>query len=140
MTGRVRCQVERGLDVAIGEYAPGRAIVVDKMTYQIGGLYYPCSGGSERTATSPARAFIRDASYRKTVRTCEQCGWFGLEEDGHDAFSFCGRWSRSSSSPASGWTCVGQPGLGPGMARKEKDQYLPSNVGETKGGGYCFRK
>ena len=43
--GQIKYEVERGLDVAIGEYAPGRGIVVDKLTYQIGGLYYP---GSER--------------------------------------------------------------------------------------------
>lgn len=88
--GRVKYQVERGLDVAIGEYAPGRAIVVDKTTYQIGGLYVPSGGRSERTAASPARTFIQDASYRKTVRTCNQCGWFGLESDHHGACPFCG--------------------------------------------------
>ena len=38
--GKIRYQVERGLDIAIGEYAPGRAIVVDKQTYQIGGDYF----------------------------------------------------------------------------------------------------
>lgn len=61
----MKYQVERGLDVAIGEYAPGRAIVVDKTTYQIGGLYYPGGGRTEQTAYSPARAFIQDASYCK---------------------------------------------------------------------------
>ena len=45
MYGKILYEVDRGLDVAIGEYAPGRAIVVDKQTYQIGGFYYP---GSER--------------------------------------------------------------------------------------------
>ena len=30
--GNILYQVERGLDVAISEYAPGRAIVVDKQT------------------------------------------------------------------------------------------------------------
>ena len=88
--GKVKYQVERGLDVAIGEYAPGRAIVVDKTTYQIGGLYYPGGERSERTAASPARPFIQDASYRKAIRTCTQCGWFGLEEDNHDSCPFCG--------------------------------------------------
>lgn len=39
--GHTQYQVERGLDVAIGEYAPGRAIVVDKATYQIGGFIIP---------------------------------------------------------------------------------------------------
>lgn len=99
VNGKVKYQVERGLDVAIGEYAPGRAIVVDKTTYQIGGLYYPGSGRSERTAASPARAFINDASYRKTVRKCDQCGWFGLEEDGYDSCPFCGNSVLTSMLP-----------------------------------------
>ena len=99
VNGRVRYQVGRGLDVAISEYAPGRAIVVDKTTYQIGGLYYPGGGRSERTAASPAKPFVRDASYRKAVRTCGQCGWFGLEEDSHDACPFCGSQSLSSMLP-----------------------------------------
>ena len=99
VNGKVKYQVERGLDVAIGEYAPGRAIVVDKTTYQIGGLYYPGSGRSERTAASPARAFINDASYRKTVRKCDQCGWFGLEEDGYDSCPFCGNSALTSMLP-----------------------------------------
>ncbi len=99
INGKVKYQVERGLDVAIGEYAPGRAIVVDKTTYQIGGLYYPGSGRSERTAASPARAFINDASYRKTVRKCDQCGWFGLEEDGYDTCPFCGNSVLTSMLP-----------------------------------------
>lgn len=99
INGKVKYQVERGLDVAIGEYAPGRAIVVDKTTYQIGGLYYPGSGRSERTAASPARAFINDASYRKTVRKCDQCGWFGLEEDGYDTCPFCGNSTLTNMLP-----------------------------------------
>ena len=87
--GKVKYQVERGLDIAIGEYAPGRAIVVDKTTYQIGGIFYP---GTERggNSASPARSFIQDASYLKNIRTCSQCGWFGLEEDNHKYCPFCG--------------------------------------------------
>lgn len=88
--GKVKYQVERGLDVAISEYAPGRAIVVDKTTYQIGGLYYPGSERKERTAANPARAFIRDASYCKNIQTCIKCGWFGLEEDNYSNCPFCG--------------------------------------------------
>lgn len=98
MNGNVKYQVERGLDVAIGEYAPGRAIVVDKTTYQIGGLYYP--GGEKRkaTATSPARAFIQDASYQKSIRKCS-CGWFGLEEDNYDVCPFCGNEDLENMRP-----------------------------------------
>ena len=88
--GKVKYQVERGLDVAIGEYAPGRAIVVDKTTYQIGGLYYPGGERSEKTSLSPARPFIQDANYRKEVPTCPQCGWFGLREDNTETCPFCG--------------------------------------------------
>lgn len=97
--GKVKYQVERGLDVAIGEYAPGRSIVVDKTTYQIGGIYYPGGERSAQTAASPARSFINDASYRKTIRTCPQCGWFGLEEDNHTSCPFCGNASLTHMLP-----------------------------------------
>lgn len=88
--GKLRYQVERGLDVAIGEYAPGRAIVVDKQTYQIGGLYYPGSGWGNGQLNSPARAFIEDPNFIKDVLTCTDCGWFGLAEETVDACPFCG--------------------------------------------------
>jgi len=97
--GRVKYQVERGLDIAIGEYAPGRSIVVDKTTYQIGGFYYPGTekrGGNEN---SPARAFMEDASYLKNVKTCTECGWFGLAEDNYDECPFCGNTELSYMNP-----------------------------------------
>ena len=97
--GQVKHQVERGLDIAIGEYAPGRAIVVDKVTYQIGGLYYPGGGRNEQTAASPARTFISDANYQKTVLTCGRCGWFGLETDGYTACPFCGKTELEAMRP-----------------------------------------
>ncbi len=87
--GQLKYQVERGLDIAIGEYAPGRAVVVDKTTYQIGGFYYPGGEKNEATAASPARSFIQDANYRKGVLTCEKCGWFGLGEDHMNQCPFC---------------------------------------------------
>lgn len=88
--GKLDYQVERGLDVAIGEYAPGRAIVVDKRTYQIGGLYYPGSERRNGRAAMPARAFIDDPNYLKDIQTCTECGWFGLDEDHVDTCPFCG--------------------------------------------------
>lgn len=97
--GKVKYQVERGLDVAIGEYAPGRAIVVDKTTYQIGGLYYPSMERSADKAASPARAFISDASFLKTLVSCEKCGWFGLEEDEIKTCPFCGNHAIASMRP-----------------------------------------
>ena len=84
--GEIIYQIERGLDIAISEYAPGRAIVVDKNTYQIGGIYYH---GSERRK-NPARSFFDDENYVKDLMTCEKCGWFGLAEEEHTNCPFCG--------------------------------------------------
>ena len=95
--GKVSYQVERGLDIAIGEYAPGRAIVVDKQTYQIGGLYYP--GSERRNAFSPAKAFVEDPNYLKDVLACPICGWFGLADDSKSICPFCGNKGLSSKRP-----------------------------------------
>ena len=95
--GKVSYQVERGLDIAIGEYAPGRAIVVDKQTYQIGGLYYP--GSESRNAFSPAKAFVEDPNYLKNVLECPACGWFGLMDDSKSACPFCGNRELSAKRP-----------------------------------------
>lgn len=97
--GKIKYQIERSLDVAIGEYAPGRAIVVDKTTYQIGGLHYPTIWRSKQMALSPAKAFINDANYRKNIRACRQCGWFGLEEDNHEVCPFCGNTNLTNMLP-----------------------------------------
>ncbi|MBR0455593.1 MAG: DEAD/DEAH box helicase [Firmicutes bacterium] len=88
--GKLRYEVERGLDVAIGEYAPGRAIVVDKQTYQIGGLYYPDSEKKSGRLTSPAKSFIQDGNYLKEILSCTECGWFGLAEEETKVCPFCG--------------------------------------------------
>lgn len=90
VSGRIAYEVDRGLDVAIGEYAPGRAIVVDKQTYQIGGFYYP--GSEYRNRYSPAQAYMKDHNYVKEIRSCSFCGWFGLvEENSHQQqCPFCG--------------------------------------------------
>ena len=37
--GKLEQQVDRGLDIAISEYAPGRANVVNRRTCIVGGLY-----------------------------------------------------------------------------------------------------
>ncbi len=87
--GKIKYQVERGLDIAINEYAPGRAIVIDKTTYQIGGLYYPGRDKHPATATTVASSFINDPNYLKLVLTCPECGWFGLQEDQVTSCPFC---------------------------------------------------
>lgn len=90
MYGKIVYEVDRGLDVAIGEYAPGRAIVVDKQTYQIGGFYYPGSDRRYGQALSPARAYTEDKNYVKAVISCPVCGWFGLMEEKTKSCPFCG--------------------------------------------------
>ena len=90
MSGKLRYEVDRGLDVAISEYAPGRSIVVDKQTYQIGGLFSPGSDRVYGQATTPARAYMDDANYLKPILTCPECGWFGLADERPDVCPFCG--------------------------------------------------
>ncbi len=90
MYGKILYEVDRGLDVAIGEYAPGRAIVVDKQTYQIGGFYYPGSERRHGQALTPARAYTEDPNYVKQVISCAECGWFGLREENTKCCPFCG--------------------------------------------------
>ncbi|MCH3949588.1 MAG: DEAD/DEAH box helicase [Acidaminococcus sp.] len=88
--GKVNYEVSRGLDVAINEYAPGRSVVVDKQTYQIGGLYYPGSEYRPKSYTSPAKAFLEDNNYVKGIKRCPDCGWFGLASDDYKKCPFCG--------------------------------------------------
>ena len=97
--GKLIYEVERGLDVAIGEYAPGRAIVVDKQTYQIGGLFYPGSERRKNQVLTPARAFIEDPNYNKNIQKCDNCGWFGLMLDGDKECPFCGNKQLSVTRP-----------------------------------------
>lgn len=97
--GRVRYEISRGLDVAIGEYAPGRAIVVDKQTYQIGGLYFPNSDKRKGLTKIPARAYVEDPNYLKEILSCPKCGWFGLKEESLTLCPFCSSKSIISSKP-----------------------------------------
>lgn len=94
--GKSLYEVDRGLDIAIGEYAPGRAIVVDKQTYQIGGFYYP---NSERYGQflKPAQSYTEDPKYVKPIITCSECGWFDLNDKDITQCPFCG---SKSISPA----------------------------------------
>ena len=88
--GKLSYQIERGLDVAISEYAPGRSIVVDKQTYQIGGLYYPGSERQKGKMLTPANAFVDDSNYLKNIISCPACGWFGLASEDYTKCPFCG--------------------------------------------------
>lgn len=88
--GKTQYVVDRALDVAIGEYAPGRGIVVDKKTYQIGGFYYPGSEKQKGRVLSPASKYMDDPNYSKEIRLCKECGWFGLASEPAKKCPFCG--------------------------------------------------
>lgn len=78
--GEVEYEVQRSLDIAISEYAPGRAIVVDKKTYQIGGIYTNIKKFNNSYPREPARKFIEDPNYNKQLYKCPECQWFGTEK------------------------------------------------------------
>lgn len=85
--GKLEQQVDRGLDIAISEYAPGRAIVVNKKTYIIGGLYRHTDGKYGFGQTS---RYLSDANYVKRLKKCNSCDWFGFAEDAvNDTCPFC---------------------------------------------------
>lgn len=90
LNGELKHAVDRGLDIAISEYAPGRAIVVDKQTYQIGGLYYPGSEQQYGHDVNPAKYYVEDPNYLKSIISCPDCGWFDLYEEKTKACPFCG--------------------------------------------------
>ncbi len=97
--GKSLYEIERGLDIAISEDAPGRAIVVDKQTYQIGGLYYKGSERYNGKLKNPARTFVDDPNYLKEIVRCPKCGWFGLKTDGNEVCPFCGNTELTEDVP-----------------------------------------
>ena len=94
-SGGIEYQPDRGLDIAISEYAPGRSIVVDKQTYQIGGIFFQ----GNRWRKDPAKKFIEDKNYVKDLLSCDKCGWFGLKEENYQECPFCGNKDIKSENP-----------------------------------------
>lgn len=85
--GKLQQQVDRGLDIAISEYAPGRAIVVNKKTFVIGGLYRHTDGNYSFGQT---QRYLDDANYVKQLKRCNTCDWFGFaDEIEQDVCPFC---------------------------------------------------
>jgi ATP-dependent helicase YprA (DUF1998 family)/rRNA maturation protein Nop10 len=78
---------QRALNIAISEYAPGRTIVVDKQTYQIGGLYAP--GAEYRNEFT--KHYFDDKNYNVELVKCPNCDWFGTKRDlKQNVCPFCG--------------------------------------------------
>lgn len=88
--GKINYKIERDMSVALSEYAPGRSIVVDKTTYQIGGLYYPGAEKRKGAMTSPAKGYVNDPNYHKDMVSCPKCNWFGISSGQDDRCPFCG--------------------------------------------------
>ena len=95
--GKILQQVDRGLDVAISEYAPGRSIVVDKKTYVIGGLYVHQGRNYNFKQTAD---YLNDPNYTKELKQCPHCQWFGYaNEVENDICPFCGMESLQPLQP-----------------------------------------
>lgn len=85
--GTIEQQVDRGLDIAISEYAPGRSIVVNKKTYIIGGFYRHNDGRYNFRQTAD---YLGDSNYVKKIRRCNKCGWFGFNDEAQQGICpFC---------------------------------------------------
>ena len=84
----LKYQVERGLDLAISDFAPGRELVIDKNSYQVGGLFK----FKPSDWAAPAKSEFDDPVNQKQVFSCSKCNWFGFSDDldsnGH--CPFCG--------------------------------------------------
>ena len=78
---------ERDIAVAISEYAPGRFITIDKRIYKSGGLYSnPRPKGYEQ---NQAEYFFNSKDYKKEIRVCTECNWFGHAKEKHTECPYC---------------------------------------------------
>lgn len=84
--GKLTHKIERSLDIAINEYAPGRSIVVDKQTYLIGGIY----SHTNHKKVNEAQSYFNDENYLKPTYRCTSCGWFGTDHNAEESCPFCG--------------------------------------------------
>lgn len=82
---------ERALEIAISEYAPGRLVVINKITYKSGGIYSFHSKFRAGEQEHPARPFFNSREYFKPMYYCDDsaCNWMGLEIQ--SKCPFCGK-------------------------------------------------
>lgn len=91
--GNTKLAPQRGIDVAISEYAPGRTLVVDKKTYKSAGIYSPIRHKNEISIFRPAEPYFNDGEeYVKKIYMCENklCGWFSKTKPINHICPFCG--------------------------------------------------
>ncbi len=91
--GNTKLAPQRGIDIAISEYAPGRTIVVDKKTYKSAGIYSPNRHKDQTNFFKPAEPYFKEKNgYYKTIYSCSNsmCGWFSQEKPKDEKCPFCG--------------------------------------------------
>ena len=91
--GKTKLSPQRGIDMAISEYAPGRTIVVDKKTYKSGGLYTPIRRKDVENFYRPAEPYFEEKNnYYLPIYICNNrlCGWFGKSIPENGLCPFCG--------------------------------------------------
>lgn len=78
--GNIKQSPERGLDIALSEYAPGKMIVIDKKSYISGGIYDHYSKYEKEYKIKAAEPWLKTHEYYRNVYCCtnDNCGWFGL--------------------------------------------------------------
>ena len=92
--GKTKLAPQRGIDVAISEYAPGRTIVVDKKTYKSAGIYSPVRHKDQENFYRPAEPYFKEENgFVKYIYSCSNpiCGWFGKEMPTDGMCPFCGQ-------------------------------------------------
>lgn len=99
--GETQLAPQRGIDVAISEYAPGRTIVVDKKTYKSGGIYSPIRHKDEENYFKPAEPYFKEENgHYMTIYRCSNplCGWFSTTEPKDGKCPFCGETLSENSN------------------------------------------
>ncbi|HMM00024.1 MAG TPA: DEAD/DEAH box helicase [Bacilli bacterium] len=92
--GSTKLSPQRGIDIALSEYAPGRTIVVDKKTYKSGGIYSPMIRKDIENFYKPALPYFKEENgFYRHVYMCKNplCGWFGKTMPQNNVCPFCGK-------------------------------------------------
>ena len=94
---------DRSIEQAISDYAPGRLVVINKMTYKSGGIYSFHSKFRPDAQEHPARPYFDSQEYFKKLYYCSNasCNWLGLEYQ--DTCPFCGKKSIEEQNLLKPW-------------------------------------
>ncbi len=119
----IKQRPEQSIDIALSEYTPGRELIIDKVTYNVGGIYVdPFPGATLANRVPSAFKPVRNA-----FALCFNCGYTHHEQstskDGmfNDQCPLC-------RSPLKAEEILDPPGFAPEKAR-------PLEQGQTHGNG-----